>query len=116
MEEVVLADPEDARKLLVVAGHQLRLGRLFADLHYVVDVLHRAEPFSPQLKTRGNLQLSEAGLQVKLNAVVRPPLPPAKAVCSLIGQRNDTKTKRLVSEMTRGNKTSGALSKSTSEK
>ena len=85
MEEVVFADPEDARKLLVVAGHQLRLGSLLPDLHDVVDVLYRAEPFRPQLKTRGNLKLSEASLQVKLDAVVRPPLPPAQAARSLIG-------------------------------
>lgn len=84
MEEVVLADPEDARQLLVVAGHQLGLGRLLPDLHDVVDVLHRAEPLRPQLKTRGDLKLSEASLQVELDAVVRPPLPPAQAVRGLI--------------------------------
>ena len=47
MEEVVLADPEDARKLLVVTGHQFCLGRLLPDLHDVVNVLHRTESFRP---------------------------------------------------------------------
>lgn len=32
VEEVVLADPEDARELLVVARHQTGLGGLLADL------------------------------------------------------------------------------------
>lgn len=32
MEEVVLADPEDAGELLVVAGHEAGLGSLLPDL------------------------------------------------------------------------------------
>ena len=49
-------------------------------LHDVVDVLDGAEALRPQLQPRGHLQLCKASLQVQLDAIARPPLPPAKTV------------------------------------
>lgn len=49
-------------------------------LHDVVNVLDGTEPLRPQLQPRGHLQLREASLQVQLDAVACPPLPPAKTV------------------------------------
>lgn len=56
-----------------------------SDLHDVVDVLHSAEPLRPQLEAGGDLQLREASLEVELDALVVPTLPPAETVRRLIG-------------------------------
>ena len=66
VEEVVLADQEDAGELLEVVGHHDVLGRALAQGEQGVDVLNTAEGLLPQLEFHGHVQLLEAGVEVAL--------------------------------------------------
>ena len=69
MEEVVLANKENASELLVVVGHHNVLGGALAEVQQSVDILNAAESLLPQLQLNGDVQLLEAGVKVTLQSV-----------------------------------------------
>jgi hypothetical protein len=69
VEEVVLANKENAGELLVVVGHHDVLGGALAEVQQSVDVLNAAESLLPQLQLNGDVQLLEAGVKVTLQGV-----------------------------------------------
>ena len=69
VEEVVLADKEDAGQLLVVVGHHDILGGALAQVQQGVNVLDAAESFLPELQLNSNVQLLETGVQVALQGI-----------------------------------------------
>lgn len=69
VEEVVLANKENAGELLVVVGHHNVLGGALAEVQQGVDILNAAESLLPQLQLNGNVQLLEASVEVALQGV-----------------------------------------------
>ena len=57
VEQVVLADQEDASKLLEVVGHHDVLGGALAQVEQGVNVLDAAEGFLPELELNSDVQL-----------------------------------------------------------
>ena len=84
MEKIILRDPEQCSKLLVVFGHQFRLGwgefwvllaALMRNLQDIVYVFNSAESFGVQVQDTGSFQLGKSSLQMQLDRLVRPSFP-----------------------------------------
>jgi len=69
VEEIVLANQENAGELLVVVGHHDVLGRALAEAQESMDILNTAESLLPELELNSDVELLESRLQVTLESI-----------------------------------------------